>query len=172
MNYSYSRLAGLTLFVGAVQFLIAMIVAEALYLGYSVRDNYISDLGVGPSALTFNSSIFLLGALIVVGAYFIHRGFGSRLFSILLILSGIGAVGVGLFTENYPVLHFTASLTAFLFGGFAAIASYRLQKAPLSYLAVLLGVATLVALGLFASRIYIDLGAGGMERMIVYPTLL
>jgi hypothetical protein len=37
---------------------------------------------------------------------------------------------------------------------------------------VLLGLATLVAMVLFASNTYLGLGAGGMERMIVYPVLL
>jgi len=39
--------------------MVGMMMAEALYSGYSARDNYISDLGVGPSALVFNSSVFL-----------------------------------------------------------------------------------------------------------------
>ena len=50
--------------------------------------------------------------------------------------------------------------------------SYKLQKSPLSYLAVVLGLLSLISLALFGLGIYLGLGAGGMERMIAYPTLL
>jgi len=172
MKDEYGKLAGLLLFIGTVQFPIALIIAEALYPGYSVADNYISDLGVGPSALVFNSSVFMLGVLIVCGACLIQRSFHSRLFVVLLILAGVGTMGVGLFSENFGIIHTIASSVVFLFGGFAAIASFKLQKPPLSYLAVLLGIVALVALALFASKIYLGLGKGGMERMIAYPVLL
>jgi len=52
------------------------------------------------------------------------------------------------------------------------IASYKLKRSPFSYVAVLLGIVTLSALALFISEIYLGLGKGGMERMIVYPALL
>jgi len=172
MDYDYGRLAGSVIFVGAVQFVLALIIAEALYPGYSVADNTISDLGVGPSAAIFNSSMLLLGASIVVAAYLIQRRFKSKPFFALLIITGVGAMGVGLFPENVRPLHTIASLTAFLFEGLSAIASFKLQKPPLSYLAVLLGLTTLAALALYGSGTYLGLGRGGMERMIAYPALL
>jgi hypothetical protein len=36
---------------------------------------------------------------------------------------------------------------------------------------ILLGVGSLVALGLYGSKVYLGLGGGGMERMIAYPVL-
>jgi hypothetical membrane protein len=172
MEFDYGRVAGAVLFIGAVQFLIMLIVSEALYPGYSVANNYISDLGVGPSALIFNSSVFLLGVTIVAGAYLIRRAFNSKIFVVLLILAGVGAMGVGVFPETAGSIHSVVSFITFFFGGLSAIASHRLQKSPLSYFAVLLGVMTLVALALFISGIYLGLGNGGMERMIAYPALL
>jgi len=172
MYYDCGKLAGAVIFVGTVQFLLALIISEALYPGYSIADNTISDLGVGPSAAIFNSSMFLLGVLIVISAYLIQRSFNSKLFFVLLILTGIGAMGVGLFPANIRPLHTIASLTAFLFEGLSAIASYKLQKPPLSYLAILLGVTTLGALALYGSGTYLGLGKGGIERMIAYPVLL
>jgi hypothetical membrane protein len=172
MEFDYGRVAGAVLFIGAVQFLIMLIVSEALYPGYSVANNYISDLGVGSSALIFNSSVFLLGVTIVAGAYLIRRAFNSKIFVVLLILAGVGAMGVGVFPETAGSIHSVVSFITFFFGGLSAIASYRLQKSPLSSFAVLLGVMTLVALALFISGIYLGLGNGGMERMIAYPALL
>jgi hypothetical membrane protein len=172
MKYNYVKMAGALIFIGAVQFLIELIIAEARYPGYSVSKNYISDLGVGPSAAIFNSSVFLFGVMIVIGAYFIWREFDSKLFFIFAVLAGFGAIGVGLFTEHAGTIHTVFSLITFLFGGLTAIASYKLQRSPLSYFAVLLGIMTLVALALFISRTYLGLDKGGMERMIAYPVLL
>ncbi len=90
----------------------------------------------------------------------------------LLTLTGIGAMGVGLFPENFGVIHGIASLITFLFGSLSVLMSYRLLKSPSSYLSILLGAMSLVALVLFGSGTYLGLGKGGMERMIAYPALL
>jgi hypothetical membrane protein len=165
MKYAAGKVAGALFFVAASQFVIGLVVAEARYTGYSISTNYISDLGVGPSSMIFNSSVFLMGLLILIGAYF-------KLLTLLLILTAIGAMGVGVFTEHYVNVHWIVSLTAFLFGGLSSIASYRLLKRPSSVIALILGLMALGALGLFAAQTYVDLGAGGMERMILYPILM
>jgi hypothetical membrane protein len=172
MKYSDAKVAGALLFVGGVQFIIGLMIAEALYLGYSISANYISDLGVGDSALIFNSSVFLLGLMILAATYFIRRVFSSKLFIIFVMLAGVGAMGVGVFPETAGVIHTIVSLITFLFSGLSAIVSYRLQKPPMSYFAVLLGALTFLALVLFVSGSYLGLGKGGMERMIAYPVLL
>ena len=172
MKYDDRKVVGALLFIAGVQCVLGIIIAEALYPGYSTSENYISDLGVGSSALIFNSSVFLLGVIAVAGVYFIQRVFGYRLFSVLLILTGVGAMGVGLFPENFGILHTVPSLITFLFGGLSAIVSYKLQEPPLSYFSVLLGALSLVGLVLFGSDTYLGLGKGGMERMVAYPTLL
>lgn len=172
MELDDTKVAGTLLFLGAVQFLIVLVVAEALYPNYSVSLNYISDLGVGSTALIFNSSVFLLGVLVVAGAYFIREAFKSNFLFIALILTGIGAMMVGLFPETAGVMHTIASLITFLFGGLAAIVSYKVENPPFSYLSVVLGALGLVGLGLFASGNYLSLGVGGMERMIAHPVLL
>ena len=172
MNYENEKMAGALFFVASVEFLLFMVIAESLYPGYSVSQNYISDLGVGSTALIFNSSVFLLGLLLVIGTYFIHRAFNFRLLTVFLILAGIGAMGVGLFPEDAGAIHAIAALITFLFGGLSAIVSYKLLKSPLSYFSVLLGVISLVALILFMTGNHLGLGPGGMERMVAYPTLL
>jgi len=172
MKYNDRKVGSALLFIASVQGILGIIIAEALYTGYSTSENYISDLGVGPSALLFNSSMILLGVLLVGGAYFIQRALGPRHFSILLTITGVGAMGVGVFPENFGTIHGIASIIIFLFGGASAIASYKLLKPPLSYFSVLLGALSIGALVLFGSGTYLGLGEGGMERMIAYPTLL
>jgi len=169
---NYHKAAGVLLFIGSAQFIIGMVVAEAVYPGYSVSQNFISDLGVGPAALIFNTSVFLLGLMVVASAYFIDREFGNRLVTVLFCLTGAGAMGVGAFPENFGLIHLAVSLVTFLFGGLSAIAAYKLEKPPLNYFSVVMGVISLLALLLFSTGIFFGLGQGGMERMIVYPLLL
>jgi len=180
-KYSDGKIAGTLLFVGSAQFIIALILAEAFYPGYSVAQNFISDLGatcratclvVQPTSIIFNSSVTLLGLLAIIASYFIKREFRWRTLTFLVIMSGVGITGVGVFPETAGVVHHIVSLIAFLFAGLSAIASYKLQKAPSSYFSVLLGVMTLVALTLYVSNVFLGLGQGGMERMIVYPALI
>ncbi|MDH7476961.1 MAG: DUF998 domain-containing protein [Candidatus Bathyarchaeota archaeon] len=172
MGYENKKVAGFLLLVGAVQFVLGMIVSEALYPGYSTSGNYISDLGVGESALIFNSSIILLGVFIVAGAYFVLRAFNSKVFSLLLAITGIGAIGVGIFTEHFGIAHTVFSLITFLFAGISIIVSSKFERPPLSYLSIILGAASLVSLVLFGTGVDLGLGKGGMERMIAYPVLL
>ncbi len=182
MAYSRGKVAGTLFFVAAAQFVLGLIVSEALYPNYSIADNYVSDLGVGPSSMIFNSSVILLGLLLIMGTYFLQRTLDLKLLTALLILTGIGAIGVGVFTEDFQpsMTHLIVSAIAFLFSGLAAIYSgvasksgkSRLVRMPFSVISVVLGLMTLGALGLFALGIDLGLGAGGMERMIVYPTLL
>jgi hypothetical membrane protein len=172
MTYLPGKVAGVFFFVAATQFFLGLLLAEALYPGYSIAQNYISDLGVGPSALIFNTSIFLLGVLMMVGTYFLHRTFNIKVFTVLLIIAALGSMGVGLFTENSEPMHSITSLLVFLFGSLSAIYSFRVMKLPFSLISIFLGMMSLFALVLFAAQQYLGLGVGGMERMIVYPVLM
>jgi len=184
MTYDNKKVAGALVIFGVVQFLLLLVVAEALYPGFSISKNVISDLGVGSTALIFNSSVFLCGLTLVAGAYFVHRVFKYRLLFIFLVLAGAGAMGVGLFPMNHLVPHGIAATIAFFFGSLSAIVSYKLQKSPLSYFSIVLGGLSLVALGLFIVCLRctlsgghvcpacLGLGPGGLEHLIVYPTLL
>lgn len=174
--------AGVLLFIGAVLFVLGMLIAEFLYPGYSASANHISDLGATcnngtciiyqPSAHIFNTSTSLFGFLALISSYFIWREFRNRLISQLLGFSSIGLVGIGLFPENAGIVHFIASFIAFFFGGLSAVASCKLVKPPFAYLSFLMGIISLIALVLFGSKLFLGLGPGGMERMIAYPLLL
>ncbi len=188
MIHPNGRIAGVLFLAATAQFTLGLVVAEALYSGYSVAENYISDLGVGPSAIVFNSSAFLFGLLAIIGAYFLPRTADFRRLTVLLILMAIGAMGVGVFTSAFTAIHGAVSLMAFGFGGLSAIASHKALKLPLSAISVILGAMTLGALTLFAiglvttgsltsndppaSKFFLGIGPGGMERMIVYPAFI
>jgi hypothetical membrane protein len=180
---SYSKLAGITLFIGAFGFILAMQVAEFIDgARYNVSTNYVSDLGTYcrtqstcvnlPSHDLFDLSVFLIGVAIVLAAFFLHKAFHKIALSSLLVLSGVGAMGVGIFPENYPLEHGIFSLIVFLFGGLAAIAAYAIESKPFNYFSVAIGIFSVTMLVLYLSNYYLGLGPGGMERMVAYPELL
>jgi len=92
--------------------------------------------------------------------------------SIVVALAGAGAIAVGVFTEAFGVVHELVSLWTFIFIGLSAILAARIVRPPFRYISVILGVLSLVALGLYIAKAYLGLGPGGMERMIVWPILV
>lgn len=188
MARSKGEIAGVLFLVAGAQFVLGLTVAEALYPGYSLAEKYISDLGIGPSAVIFNSSAFLLGLLLLIGTYFLRDISNSKIISMLLFLTAFGAMGIGVFTKNMPLAHGAVASAAFFFAGLSAISSFRLLKKPLSLISLILGIMTLAALALFSSGMitsgsltsniaydsdfYMGLGPGGIESMIVYPAVI
>ncbi|MGI0091609.1 MAG: DUF998 domain-containing protein [Nitrososphaerales archaeon] len=175
------RTAERPLLFGVLQSLLLMHTAEESYPGYSVSQNFISDLGVTcrdsacsivqPSSTIFNSSIMVPGLTLMASSYLLYRQYSYGLFPGFLSIAGIGTVCVGLFPVSAGSVHLIVSAITFLFGGLATIASYRIVKSVLSYFSISLGLMTLVALIFYKSRLYLGLGAGGMERMIAFPVL-
>ncbi len=161
--------AGYLLIIGSLQFIILWKIAEFIRPGYSVAEDVISALGVGENSFIFNGSVALLGLMGIAAAYLLKNY--DKIFSALLGLSSLGALGVGIFPMDIPIPHLISALLAFLFSGLAAIYSYKLEKTNLKYLWLILGIITLAALILFMTDNYMGLGRGGMERLIVYPAL-
>jgi len=180
MTYSNGRVAGALIFIAVTQKVLCVIVSEALYPGYSVSNNYLSDLGVGPFPMIFNSSAFLMGLLLIIGAYFLHRAFNFTMLTVTFVLAGIGSMGVGIFTKDAGIIHSVAALLFFLFSGLSAIFAvvcshvhgFKLMKMPFSAIAVILGLIELGGFALFVGKIDFGLGVGGMQRMVLYPILI
>lgn len=170
MKYNNKKIAGSLLFIGGVQSVLGIIIAEVLYPGYSTSLQWVSELGIGDSAIVFNSSMFLLGVLGIAASYFIQRAFNFKVVTFLFAMASIGSMGVGLFTMDTDTLliHGIFSYGTFIFSGLSAIASYKILKPPLSYLSIILGIFSLLAFALPD----LGLGRGGIERMIIYPALL
>jgi len=179
----YYNAAGILLIIASIQFLLAVNIAEALFPGYSISKNALSDLGgllplVEPSATIFNVSVFVLGILSLAAVYLILKSGGCRLFSSCLAISAIGALGVGLFPEYAGSLHIFFSLITFLFGSLAVIFSYRLGlNIPMVIVSMILGLISLLTLlSLIISPgasnpLVAYFGYGGTERIIAYPSL-
>jgi len=174
--------AGTILFVGVGQFAFCFALAEIYYPGYDVSVQTISDLGatckggvckfVQPSSDIFNASVALLGIMLLFTAYYLWKGSGSKALSVFEVLSGIGAMGVGIFNESYGVVHVFFSALTFFSIGIQALLVFKVARPLFSYFSAVTGVITMVALVLYGTGTYLGLGQGGMERMIVYPVLI
>lgn len=105
-SLTLSALAGV---VGPLLFVLVFTIDGFLRPGYSAIREPASDLGRGPNAWIFNTTLLIFGLLLIIFAI----GFGQWLRSliggrraticlVLLILSGVGAVTGGLFAEYVP----------------------------------------------------------------------
>ena len=184
-RYNYRNIAGALLFIAGVVIFLGITSAETFYPGYSTAENMISDLGateppnsiiIQPSATIFNSAMILCGLCIIFSAFYIHKTFDNKTVTLPLLLFGTGALGVGIFPGNYGTIHGLSALLTFVFGGIAAIASYRVLTSPLNYLSVMLGSVALLDLLLFfilgQASPFAIFGIGGLERWIAYPIAL
>lgn len=181
-HYKY---AGILMMVGCLQYMLAVNISEAMFPGYSIAVNTLSDLGgalplMQPSALIFNVSSIILGILIIAAVYLILKSGGCRLFSSCALIFGVSVAALGIFPEYVTTIHTSFSLIAFLFGFFALIFSYRLGiNIPMTVISMVLGLVVLIIFlspfiyGMGMNNPFIAVfGRGGSERLIVYPVIL
>jgi hypothetical membrane protein len=178
------NVAGALFFIAGTLMLLGIVAAEATYPGYSVSQNYISDLGgaingqiVQPAATVFDGTVVVGGLLMIAGAHALHRALDKGVFPsappLLITLAGLGSVGVGVFNETFGVIHWLLSVLLFIAAGLAAIMAFSLQKAPLRYFSVILGVIALVfSIGPNITPAVAFLGVGGAERWAAYALVL
>ena len=103
----------------------------------------------------------------------------NRLAKTVNLMSHEENVGEDVQKVGSPIHNIVASLF-FLFSGLSAIfvvvcshvRGFKLMKMPFSAIAVILGLIELGGFALCLGRIDFGLGAGGMQRMILYPILM
>ncbi len=130
------------------------------------------------TALLFNGSVALFGLLNVLGGYTYYRIHGRRWLLALFALTGIGAIGVGLFPLDTGAPHSLFAILAFLFLNLQAVGTATRVPGFVRVLSVLAGTVGLVFVVLMALgdagnvAAFGPIGHGGTERMIVYPAML
>jgi hypothetical membrane protein len=178
---------GALFMLGSVQFILAMILVQLKYPGYSVTGNYISDLGsstLSPWYAVFNGSVILLGILGIVGTLLVRSAFlarpSVRVGLFFLALASLGAILVGLFPETATELggniHSYVSDFAFVSSGFALLfLGFGMLRDPrwgiYGLYSILSGVLTFLAIAGFTA--VASTGSyGSWERLVVAPILL
>ena len=171
---------GFLLFIGPVQFILSVLIAEGTANNYNSAKDYVSSLGVGITAPIFNLSVMILGLSMMVCTYFFQSEYGELIPSILLLLSGFCAFGVGLFPENVPPFHGIFTGFVFLFAAVFLISVIKIEQSPTMTLVTILGIVTLVAMLIFFPYLGLEMESevkflgfmkGSLERFIIYLTL-
>ena len=152
MGLGNKTISGSLLFVAAVVYLLGTVIGEKF-----------------GNMTVYNAAILLLGLLMLVSVYFIQLAFKAPLFSGLIALAGIGTIGISVLTYASTEYYVFAGI-GYIFFGLSAIMSYKYEKTPLSYLSILLGVGSLIALLLWAANV--DLGSGMKVTPIIIDMLV
>ena len=186
---------GAIAWVVAVQFFITQIVvATAWPRHFSLKTDYISDLGntfcgsyptgsthlvCSPWHLAMNLSFMVLGITMIVGAWLTRDAFPSgwvrTLAAVLFTLAGIGVFIVGMYPENTNnARHVLGAGVNFVSGNIALIVfglalAQRPTHRSLMQFSVFAGTLGLLATLLFVSGHFFGIGLGGMERVAAYP---
>jgi hypothetical membrane protein len=186
--------------VGVVQYAVAQLVAAAAWSRpYSLKNNYISDLGntacgmfhvphgtpyyvCSPDHGLMNASFAVFGVLTIAGALLLRRiwpaGHLARWALVLWILSGIGKIIVGLVPENTHIgLHLIGALNVPLGSVAILLLSLAIRRSSraLSTIGIVVAVVGLAGsllstAGQYAGQsLYLGLGVGGAERLASYP---
>lgn len=179
------KIGGVLYVVAVFQFFVFELVAETLYSGYSVANNYISDLGATcvnalsrvqcvvhqPSATIFDVTVFVLGLMLLVGAILIYYGTRKLLYLVPCVIADVAILLVGVFPENTGWVHAILSELAFFFTGVSLVLAWTVVKwEVIGYLSAAFGVLTLF---FTVSNVPIGLvGVGGHERLLVLCALV
>lgn len=178
-------------------FIIQLVVQLAWTTPYSLRHNYISDLGntacsdfsttsplsiCSPLHSLMNASFILLGITLPLGAllarHFFPPGRGRSIGLTLVGSAGLGLILVGFAPENVNIgIHATGAAVQFIAGnvGMIVIGALlaRRHHAQLGRFSVVWGLIGLLGLVVFmacrVSHSSLGLGVGGWERVVVYP---
>jgi hypothetical membrane protein len=184
---SSSRIGALA-WLSAAQFFIAQVVVAAAWAQpFSLAADYISDLGntacppggvCSPLHAWMNASFITIGVTMSLGAWLtrgrFRPGLVRSLAAVLFSLAGIGVILVGLYPENIDndrhtlgagINFLTGNVALLLFGVSAPSPGVGLFRA----FSLFAGAAGLAGLALFLSGEYLNIGVGGMERVIANP---
>ena len=166
--------------------LMGIITAETKYpifRHYTTRQE-ISDLGgtrqpqglvTQPSAMIFDTTMLIVGALLLAGAFALWRLYRHRVLAVVSTLLGAGAFLVGIFPGN-TTPHPFAALIAFVFAPLTAITVFWVTSGPFRFMSLGVGLLSLVALiaGELGDNSFFvkSIGIGGTERWQVFPIIL
>ena len=181
-----AAIAGILYSSAGFALLMGIITAETKYpifRHYTTRQE-ISDLGgtrppqglvTQPSAMIFDTTMLIVGVLLLAGAFALWRLYRDRVLAVASTLFGAGAFLVGIFPGNTTPHPFVA-LIAFVFAPLTAIAVFRVTPAPFRFMSLGAGLLSLLALiagELGDNSLFVkSIGIGGTERWQVFPIIL
>lgn len=180
LHFENKDLLGFLLILGPLQFILLILVAQGIAVNYDSALYYVSSLGTGSTSLIFNSAVFILGIFVITSAYLFQKEYHKKISTILLILTGICAIGVGLFPEGARPFHGIFTGFVFTFSAIFLISLVQIERSPILIMLSLFGIAILIASFIFLPYLGLDVESsekffgfmkGSMERFIIYSNL-
>jgi hypothetical membrane protein len=145
------RIAGISGIIASTLPLIMIFASTMLEKSFSWNKNALSDIGVSQTAWLFNIALIIGGLLNLLFAFGLRNYLGKirwlKIGVSLLIVSSISLALVGVFTENYSIIHASVALGYLLLAPVAIICigqevkSKKFGKASLT-----LGIIALLAI--------------------------
>jgi len=160
------RLAGISGIIGSTLPLIMIFASTVLENSFSWNKNALSDIGVSQTAWLFNSALIVGGLLNLLFVFGLRNYLDkTRWFKIgvsLLIVSSISLALVGVFTENYNIIHVLVALGYLLLAPVAIICIGQGEKNnQFGKVSTSLGITALMAIfGLTVTTFVANLSIG------------
>ncbi|MHC1679940.1 MAG: DUF998 domain-containing protein [Methanomassiliicoccales archaeon] len=168
------ELAGILLFVAITQFALLANISQTMYEGYSIEETLLSDLGVWeqPSAPLFNTSLVIFGMLGISIGVVLWPDKKLNFIPLLFVLCGIGMLIMAAFPISVEWAHDVGAFLSFILIAVAALCCYWTFPGPFKFVSLIFGIIGFFTMITYKTEIYFGLGAGGSERMIIYPLFI
>ena len=150
-NLKLIRVAGISGIIGSTLPLIMVFASTVLEKTFSWNKNALSDIGVSQLAWLFNSALIVGGLLNLLFAFglrnYLEKSRGLKVGVWLIIISSISLALVGVFTENYIVIHVLVALGYLLLAPLGLICVGLGEKnQQIGKVSLLLGITALLAI--------------------------
>jgi hypothetical membrane protein len=145
------RISGVSGIIGSILPLVMILASTVLEKSFSWSRNALSDIGVSPTAWLFNTALIVGGLLNLLFAIGLRSYIGKhrwlKIGVSLLILSSFSLALVGVFTENYDIIHVLVALGYLLLTPLGLICIGMGEKIKkFGKVSLLLGVIALLAI--------------------------
>lgn len=179
-NVSRNNLIGIVSFITMMQFIIVILIGDSTVEGYHSGLYFVSSFGTGSHAIFFNISVIILGIGVLINTYLIHKEYAQLIPTVLLLLTGICALGVGFFPENARPFHGIFTGFLFIFAALFLISSIKLEQSFFMLIISLAGLTIFISSFIFLPYLglevesdlrYLGLLKGTLERFIIYSSI-
>jgi hypothetical membrane protein len=145
------RLAGISGIIGSTLPLIMILASTILDKSFSWNRDALSDIGVSQLAWLFNSALVVGGLLNLMFAFGLRNYLGKakwlKIGVSLIIVSSISLALVGVFTENYSIIHALVALGYLLLSPLGLICIGGGEKSQqIGKVSIVLGISALLAI--------------------------
>jgi hypothetical membrane protein len=145
------RIAGISGIIASTLPLIMIFASTMLEKSFSWNKNALSDIGVSQTAWLFNIALIIGGLLNLLFAFGLRNYLGKirwlKIGVSLLIVSSISLALVGVFTENYSIIHALVALGYLLLAPVAIICiGQEVKSKKFGKVSLTLGIIALLAI--------------------------